>query len=337
VKYGKRATAAKRARKLTRQQISRTVLSLRNYGAWNRGEGNVRIQSSQNLPLQALTQPVHLWDLTCMPKAAQGGFRHPVGFYELAFTNEIDTGTVSWKVIDNTGVRYLADQEKSPITTGVEADTGLDNQYQLQMTQTDATNPMIQSQTGRLGLPGTHSYIESFKAHLMLNGPQTKATKWCIQLVQFSEEVSPYQQTKTATAFWQQLAKPYGFNPLEPGLRASMRKHMRVLKSVYVNMDAPESSEDHLNARMRQVDFSGFLNRLANYKWDEETDRVNMDRNDMIDDNDPSTVVFSTHVHPKARVYMMIRALCTLKQDGGFTPAEFPSYDIKLDVVHRNM
>jgi hypothetical protein len=338
VKYGKKVTAAKRARKLTRQQISRTVLSLRNYGAWNRGEGNVRIASVQpsgtGFPL---TQPVHLWDLTCMTKGTGTGFKHPVGFYELGFTNELETGTVQWKVIDDTGIRNLSDQEKVPYTTSNDAVSGFSPQYQMHLSQTDSSSVLVPSQTGRLGLDGKYSYIESFKAHLMLNGPQQKATKWCIQLVQFSEEVSPYQQTELATAFWQQLAKPYGYNPLEPGLRASLRRHMKILKTVVVNMDAPESSEDHLNARMRQVDFRGFLNRNANYKWDFESDRVNLDRNDVVNDFDQDHNVFSTHVHPKARIYMMVRALCTLDQTAGWSAASQPSYDIKLDVVHRNM
>ena len=113
---------------------------------------------------------------------------------------------------------------------------------------------------------GAKSYIESFKAKFVLNGPQTKPTKFCIQLVQLSETVTPGwagTNDTIANAFWQAMSKLYGFSPLDPGPSAHLRKYLKVLKTMTVVMDSPESSEDHVNLlTTRQLHTSQLHHRL---------------------------------------------------------------------------
>lgn len=328
VNYGKPKTATVRARKLTRQNINRTVYSLRHYGPWNAGSGQVDIASLQSgAPGTELRTPVHLWDLTAVPQGGGGStIYYPAMFHELYFTDETNTADVRWYTSQNGSFQVQTDSKDSKGTI-------LDRRYCFD--QTYVTKVSDRSSTSNAG-PGAISYIEKVRANLVLNGPQQKACKWCVQLVQLSDEVTPGVVSDMATEFWQGMAKPYSYNPLETGPRNHLRKHYKVLKSYYVNMDSPDSTEDHVQSRMRHLDILAFLNRRANYRWGEDGDKVFMDAADIPDDDDLAlNNLFQTHVHPKARVYLMIRALCTFSE-GAYSHNTQPSYDVKIDVTHRS-
>lgn len=325
VNYGRPKSSAARARKLTRQNINRTVYSLRDYGPWNAGSGQVEIASIHTTPGQPLRAPVHLWDLTAVPQGNGSVIYYPAVFHELYFSSESDTANVDWRARNNGLVSISSpDDNKTSV---------LDKRYTLE--QTYVSKMSDRSLTVHQG-PGALSYIEKVRANLVLNGPQTKATKWCIQLVQLSDQVTPGVVSDFATEFWQAMSKPYSYNPLETGPRNHLRKHYKVLKSYYVNMDSPESTEDHVQARMRHIDLQAYLNRRADYRWGTRGDKVSMDGADIPDDDDIATIsLFSTHVHPKARIYLMVRALCTFSEVG-YSHVKDPSYDVKIDVTHRS-
>lgn len=326
--YGRPKSSAARARKLTRQNINRTVYSLRHYGPWNAGSGQVDIASIHTTPGQELRTPVHLWDLTAAPQGGGTGstIYYPAVFHELYFTNETDTAVAAWKTQLGGSKVAITDPEDTKTAS-------LDKRYTFD--QTYVSKMFDRTQPTHSG-PGALSYIEKVRANLVLNGPQTKATKWCIQLVQLSDQVTPGESGAMATEFWQSMAKPYSYNPLETGPRNHLRKHYKVLKSYYVNMDAPESTEDHVEARMRHVDIQAFLNRRADYRWGRNGDRVAMDGADIPDDDDIAAAsLYLTHVHPKARVYLMVRALCTFSEVA-YSHSTQPSYDVKIDVTHRS-
>lgn len=336
VKYGRRYPVAKTARKLTRTNINKTVYSLRYYGPWNRGYGAIPIASNQPLgTLTAVECPVHLWELTAAPQGTPTEVSYPATFYRLFFNSEISSGTHYWRT-------YVGGSDLALNNFNEQDTTTFQKEYQLYPTYDskrqyfDGTSNVNQD----CG-PGEHSFIESFKMKLILNGPQQRPTKWCIQLVQLSPEVTPGVPTTSphgniADAFWQQMAKPYGYSPLEKGPQGKLRKHIKVLKSMYVTMDSPENSEDHLSCRMRQIDFSGFLNRRANYDWFYNTDKVGLNTDDIPENAAGAGDIRSTHVHPRARVYVMIRALCTLTGTE-WSAAQYPSYDILMDVTHKSL
>jgi hypothetical protein len=328
VQYGKPASAAKRAKKMSKTNQTKTVLSLYDYGSWNRGRGMLGIAScQQGAAGTEYRAPVHLFDLTCVPQGIGTlgtGVRYPTTFYELFFTNETDSAEVRW---------YGKLQALNPgRVTSLSTDTGI-------LTKNRCFYPTYSSRTPELTEPGysgfgAKSYISKFRAKFILNGPQEGPTKWVIQLVQLSEEVIPGVETELATAFWQAIAKPYGYSPLETGPSRGLRKYLKVLKSFYCAMDTPESTEDHVTSRMRQVDFDGHLNRTCNYRWNHKVDKVEMVSPDIPEDDDVGADVNSTHVHPNARVYIMVRALSKFTPLESWSQQKHPSYDVKLDVTH---
>jgi hypothetical protein len=84
---------------------------------------------------------------------------------------------------------------------------------------------------------------------------------------------------------------------------------------------------------MRHIDFTMYLNCKQNYRWGRVNDLTNIS----VADTPLDTVgAFSTKPDPKARIYLMIRALCTYQGPSvAPTNAIFPSYDIKLDMTHK--
>jgi hypothetical protein len=329
-KFGVKQLTAKLAKRLTVQTINTTVYTIHNYGAWNRGEGTLNLAALQTGILgTAVRMPVHLWDLTAVPQGTGAGILYPAVFYDLNFSNETSTGTVGWTTHVNNA---------SATATGLDQRaSGNTINYNPTVTYASTQKELVSS--GIEGGPGASSYLEKVRATLVLNGPQQRATKWCIQLVQLSDEVIPGvnpDSSNTPTAFWQSMAKPYGFSPLETGPRRELTKHIKYLKTMTFSMDSPENSEDHLTARMRHVDFSAYLNRKLNYRWGHTNDLVNLNVQDVPRDNTTSS--FSSHVHPKARIYLMIRALCTYQGPSvAYSNTIYPSYDIKMDITHKSM
>lgn len=333
-KYGKRKTPAQRARKLVRQNVATNTYGFRHFGAWNRGNGEVMIPSIQEgLAGTTVKQPVHLIDLTAVPQVELGSHStmyYPGTHYSLTFSDETDTGSVVW-------TSAFAGSTATSVQGNWTPNGSLNKEYTMYPLYID--NPS-KTTTNHHMTPGGMSYIEKFRAQLILNTPKQKGTKWCIQLVSFGDEVAPgAPTTQLATAFWQSLARSYGYSPLAGGLPKNLQKYMKVYKTLYINQDAPESSEDHLVSRIRHVDFFGYLNRKVNYCWGNEHDLVNLDEQDVneftetTEANQPQT-----HCHPKARRYIMIRALTTFEGPSAIEGTNNqPSYDIKLQVTHRQL
>jgi hypothetical protein len=333
-KYGKRKSPAARAKKLIRQNVATNTFGFRHFGAWNRGNGEVMISSIQEgIAGTTVKQPVHLIDLTCVPQMELGSLStiyYPGTHYELTFSDETDSGSVVWTSSFAGGVGTSVQGNLVPSGS-------VNKEYTMYPLYIDNPN---KATTSHHHTPGGMSYIEKFRAQLILNTPKQKGTKWCIQLVSFSPEVIPgAATTQLQTAFWQAMARSYGYSPLAGGLPKNLRKYMKVYKTLYITQDAPESSEDHLLSRIRHVDFFGYLNRKVNYCWGQEHDLVNLDEqdvNEFTEDNETNQP--QTHAHPRARRYIMIRALTTFEGPSATEGTNNqPSYDIRLSVTHRQL
>jgi hypothetical protein len=323
--YGRRAPLGKLVKKATYQTLNTQVYSIFNYGKWNRGQGNLMVRSNQPGALGTLlVQPLHLWELTAINQGSGASVNYPAAFYECQFTNETATGQVTW----------LTNVNNSTTTaTGLDQFAGLYNPgFNPHLTYSSQPSYLIdQTFEGQ-----ADDILEKVKCTMVLNGPTQRSTKWCIQLVQLSEEVTPgieNASSNEATAFWQAMCRPYGFSPLETGPRGELKKNIKYLKTVEYIMDSPESNEDHLTARMRHIDFTMYFNRKQKYRWGRVNDLTNMSTADIPLD---TVGAFSTKPEPKARIYLMIRALSS--QTGPSvapTNTVFPSYDIKLDMTHK--
>lgn len=345
-RYGYRKSRRKLTSKLLKSELKYMNYSLRHYGIWNRGYGAVSVRSNQvGAENTQVELPVHLYDLTSVPNSKNAtALSYPATFYKLFWSTQADTGLHKWETV-------LAGTATTVAGFG-QSSTTADKAYCLYPTETNVhLKPALAADAiNKIATPGAKSFLERINVKMILNGPQEKPTKWCIQLVQLKQEVTPgVVSTSPNTtnpfgpdmvdAFWASIAKPYAFSPLDNHLPVRLQKYIKVLKTYYISMDTPESGEDHLKARMRHFTLNAYLNRTCNYSWGTEVDRiapvgVDIPENGYASNSNENM----TCVHPNARVYLMIRALCEFQGPNvSPTDAMFPSYDIVLQTSHRNI
>lgn len=341
-RYGRFQRAAKKARKLIKTEQHVDLFGIRNYLAWGTGYGANYLQSLQTgLVGTQMECPVHLFDLSGVPQPRTDGtdedrrLYFPATQYVLNFTSDTDAGIVDWKYYSNdaTQVSALGAIDASTITQ-----SGRRNFYPLNTTS-GGWVPGANTVNEDFGV-GSKSFLESFNAKILAYSCRGHPTKFQIQLVQLHEDVQPYQISERATAFWQAVAKEYSYNPIEKQNSHLLKKYMKIMKSVTFVLDSPVKNNDSdLDSRVRQIDFKGFLNRKVNYKWGYNTDTIGMTNLDTFENAIAGDSQIQFHPHPNARVYLMIKAMCPFNgPEGGVGAlATAASYDISLDVKHRNL
>lgn len=328
--HGRPLKRAKIIKKLLKSSINNTVFAISNFGAAYRGEGGITIANLQAAltDTNLLECPLHLWELNGSPQGVNTDILVPVIFYKLFFDNSTDTTNVSWRaaITSNTPVDTVTNINTSRLLSGA------NEQYNLARIEADANTDL--NDLRNYGGPGARGYVAGVKFRLLLNSPQQRSTKFVIQLVQLSEEVVPGAAVTTVnTAFWQTMIKPYMFSPLADGLHGDFKKYIKILRSQTVTLDAPESIEDHMTSRTKLLNIFYALNRTCNYRWGQNADKQAMETNDLIKNININNI--STHVEPKARIYMMIRAQA--EQVGALTNTVVPSYDIVAKFYHKHI
>lgn len=334
-RFGKPLSSAGRARKLviTDQRFDR--YAIRNYNAWGTGNGANVLQSVQNgVTGTSVESPIHLYELNAVPQSLfDGTVVYPTSQYVLTFSSEADTGNAVWKAYDGAGtLSALASKDQSMSVQNKERNWYLvDSDGHGQYTTSVAQN--------NLQFPGAHSFLESFNANLLFYSCRSHCTKFEVALVQLSEDVSPFSISQLSTSVWQSMHKAWGYNPIEKGNNRLVSKHIKVLKKMTFIIDSPVTGDADASSRIREVNFGGYLNRKCNYNWGSNMDRMNIANEDMLE-NGSANIGVSTHVHEKARVYMMIRALVLYRTGGTAGVPDYntaASYDIHLTAVHRNL
>lgn len=330
-RYGRPISRAKRIKKLVSTDSRVDIYGIRKYNAWGAGVGAITMSSNQAGALGTVVEsPIHLFDLSAVPQSnAAGTVLYPSTHYVLGFTNELDTGNVRWLTFDGAGALNTTPTDDLSFSTL--------NKERLMylMTSTGRGQFPANNTLNNTQFVGAHSILEKFAANILFYGARDHCTKFEISLVQLTEDVSPHSTSDRATAVWQAMHKSYGYSPLEIGNTRLISQHIKVLKRETFILDSPAAGESDAAARIRQYKFHGFLNRKCDYNWGKYTDRMLLNNQDT-QENGNSNLNYATHVHPKARVYMMIRAMVPYTT-GAATPATQASYDLHLTTVHRNL
>lgn len=337
ISYKKPLTVQRMASKFQRMGIQNYRLCLRNYGAWNRGNGEVFLRSEQAGALGTeVNSPVHLWDLTAAPRVQSGSggtLQYAPCWMQLSFTNETASTNCYWRTWNGGSWVTVNSDNQTFVPT--------DSQWALHYATTPNTGVGVTSNplNSTNALP-VKTLLSHATVNLGLYGPRQACTKYQVQLVQLSDEAQPWRTDQKATAIWQSVAKYWGFSPMETGNFALVRKNIKVLKEWNVHFESPESSEDHLAARLRHLTMKLNLNRKCNYDWEKTPDLMKISMEDTMMDADISQELAHTNVHPKARLYLMVKALVTYQgpnSGGSVDPNLMPSYDIKIDTYHKTM
>lgn len=208
----------------------------------------------------------------------------------------------------------------------------------------------LDTSTGGTSIVGTvpknQDYLKWCKINFLFYTPLLIPTKISVQIVQFKDPrlipqgtVYPAASETVSspgfvTDFWQSYVKDYMFNPITPSSGVNMKKWLKVLHSDTFILN-PKDTDETANTRYKIHKIFKNFNRSQKYNW-ESSDRVNLDSNDLpirTGDNDVT-------VHPRARVYLVIRALSAEQENATYPPAtwynKWPSADIYIEKCHMN-
>lgn len=145
---------------------------------------------------------------------------------------------------------------------------------------------------------------------LELWGCKNKPTKYHIALVQFSEDVLPDWNDRTAQSaeFWQSMMKHFIYSPLAKMDDGYNRKKFKILKQYTYNIDPTSSYENDADPHVKTLKLFYRFNRHTNFAWQWSNPNV-LSVGDMDDaDYRQEAQQPSTQCHPNARIYVMVRA-----------------------------
>lgn len=273
------------------------------------------------------TPPMIMYDVTATPNISKiGGIATSYtsaqcGYYA-TFNGALSTSTIEWRTYGDAMV-----SDKTPAVAGY-----YDN------------------------VPGENSILRSINAKLMLYAPTTLPTKWVIQLVQFKDQrllpfvnsvagapgldnVGSWQATGTslgtqsdpfAIGFWHDYVHSFTKSPIVPH-SSQYSRYVNVIASKTIIMN-PKDSTEPTNTKYKQLDFFRWVNRRCNYQWNDENAP-----NPTADSAVPQNEGFNRlTVHPKARMFLIIRALAGYRTDS-YNATVHPSYDIVLRTTHEDL
>lgn len=209
--------------------------------------------------------------------------------------------------------------------------------------------------------PGQSDVLKSVAIKFVLHGCLTRATKFRIDLVQLTEPYLhpeyinrggvqdttslPVNESASFINFYSELAREYTFSSAEFSNGNATKGKIKYLKSwthyfqpKLTNepaslVDDPSSSSQNMpHSHIFNV-FHRF-NRNARYDWQET-----VTGNEPVTWNDgapPPNSFNQTDVQPRARIYLMMRALAPVHNvNGGFKPAITPSFDMSVRTYHE--
>lgn len=276
------------------------------------GQNDLRVQ--QNILGAALRAPINIFDVTCCPnKNAAGAVVEPPAKFFLTFTNETSSATAFWT--QDSGVQPTWKLMNAP---GIEGDAGA-------------------------VYPRGRAMLDWVSVRLMLYAPQLLPGKYRIDLVQFTDErLQPTLPTGDGTevalrnnqfacAFWQYFTKQLVVSPIAL-MNNNMSKYVKYLKTVEVDI-VPKQTDDQSATNTRDVKIFHRFNKVVDYAWDQNN------RSDMVDTGDDRPQLDlgddSQRLHPKERVYLVIRAFGNVSP--AFSTQVHGSYDAALQTCFTNL
>lgn len=309
--YGRGQPYVRKQLALVKSNTERTIWVYRNINkAWGQAGANVLASVQTGALGTAVAAPVHIFDLTCVPNANGTTAVGQTTGHALGFTNETSSSSVTW----------------TNLNTNVAGST----QWQA-MTAPNANPERME---------GGMSYLDWVNCKLLFYAMSQFPTKLQIDIVQFRRDIlvpAPDAGTSTteADAFWQSLSHVYMWNPIHP-VNGNYRKNLKVLKSITVEMDAKETDEN-TPCRYKEVNLFLKLGRKLNYRWLEQ-DQAGFGATGPTAEIQINTSANQPRVHPRARIFLMIRSVTPLQFPlGTSTSANTVTYDISLTKKHLNL
>lgn len=307
-------------RKVVKDSIQRLVYGFDDTTSFGGTSGALQLRNDAATPAAAYTVPCHLWDLTCAPNQAGGtAYSAQCGFQPVFTDTTGATGRLYWTTLGN------------------------------------AVASVNVPSSGTSSLVGQRAMLRSVKAKFLFYCPTTLPTRVVMNLVQFRDQrlnpvvssatkvnLNDYQsagyllpsgvavtQGDMATGVYRDLVHSVAKNPVCQTSNHCM-KDIKVLWSHQFILNPKESTEP-VATRYHEVDLFREFNRSQNFSWDDDSVYD-------IQTNDQTGYDIAENkctVHPRARIYLMIRAISGYGT--AFSATVNPSYDMSLRLHYDDM
>lgn len=192
------------------------------------------------------------------------------------------------------------------------------------------------------GYPFDRSILKWVQIKLNLHGCVQKPTKFEITLCQLNEQVQTTGMGGSFSGtgniqlgFWQSLIRNMTHNNLDTTQYPEVKRSLRVWKRFTYVIQPTSSSENDSAPHQKVVNYFFRMNRRMRYDWQQTQKNIltpaNMEANGWEVMNNEN----NAGVDPKARVFLMIRALNTVKLATAPTDSSTtPSYDFIMRFGH---
>lgn len=255
--------------------------------------------------------PLYMFDLTSTINSSLGSYTAASPLFRLQIVKA--SGTIAWQQI-----------------SGLQADgatTSTEIQYEKNPTYSTLTSS-----------PYDKSLLKWTDVRLNLWGAKNKAIKYTIAIVKLLDpDLDPYEQTYNRStnnkhsAHWQQVIKPYTFNPVS-STGAGLSKRIKVLKTFTKIIQPTTSTENDVDPHAHILKWFMKWDRMLSYK---ESPPYITTATDLISQADFSTSVarVSTRADPKQKLWLMVTA-SAYSDTVGFDAATAASFDLSVRTCH---
>lgn len=259
--------------------------------------------------------PLHIYDLSSINNVINGTVtsHYPGSYMKMAAA----TGAVSW----------------AALVGNLPNGAGTSAYWQYEDTASLGTNAGTQ--------PLRQTLMDYVHARLMCYGSAKMATEYVIEIIQLKDDwlcpdimggtlpsSTGLNYKNSANQFWSSYVKSYCAHPVAT-TNPQSQKNYKVVKTIRFTLQPSLSIEtDSAVGHAKQLNIFFRTNRTCKYDWAEDT----------IDPNVESGLTYPTEqgqlqltVHPKARMYMTIRATNVTQLNNVVPSVDYtPSYDILL-------
>lgn len=298
--------------KITKLSVNPLVFRWQNIGPTSTPGGAIYMFNSQ-VGTGNWSVPLHLYDISACVNYFSGATQTPnIGAY-LQVTNTGDVNFATLTGVDNTGAGNPA--------------------LQLETSANGATN---------LSVPYAKSIFEWAQIKLNLHGATNRASRYYIQVVQIDPRVIPTTyfgqvagNDATCKTFWSSLFRNLVRDPLEVGVTPSVKQFMKVLRSYTVHIDPTATYETDTDPHMKTLKIFMKMNRMCRWDWSQNALTVDTPAELLTQQWELNMGENQNMLHPKARIFLMIRATNYVKDTTGTPPiTTTPTYDICLRMKH---
>lgn len=190
--------------------------------------------------------------------------------------------------------------------------------------------------------PYGKSLLESATVRMNCWGATSKATKYTLSLVRFTDdELVPTHGTYAAdlaaanskrTDLFQSIIKPLTFNPIS-STGGAFNRRMKVIKTMSFTVEPNPTTDGDADPQVKVVSWQLKLNKLLNFVEKAENIATIIDTNDQADYAPQTGVQIRAQVQPTARLYLMIRA-SNYGLDATESNVLTPSFDLSIKLHH---